>query len=212
MAFDIAQFNINLGNVGGLLRNNKYIVNINPPPILTSNVPTMSSVINNLGQIEFLCDSTSLPAAALITNDIRRYGYGPIEKKPLNILFTDIDMSFMMDGQIGIYNIIYQWINIISNFKWTTNEDGGGGITTATGFLNSNNSPYELAYKNEYATTMQIGVYDARGRSTPNIAINLRDAYPTFLGDIPLNWASTDPYIRVPVTFTFFDWYITLIS
>ncbi len=208
MAFDIAKFTKNMGAAGGLLRNNKYIVNINPPP-LVARIPGMTNIINNLGQMEFLVDSASLPSAALMTNDIRRYGYGAIEKKPLAPLFTDVDMSFMLDGNVGIYKILYQWINMIVNYRWTTGADAGGGITSATGLLNDNNNPYELAYKNEYATTIEIGLYDARGLATPNLSTNLRDAYPTFLGDIPLNWASTDPYIRVPVAFTYMDWYTT---
>jgi hypothetical protein len=171
-----------------------------PPPALFGGSGTTSQLI------EFLCDSASIPAVALATADVRRYGYGAVEKKPYAPLFTDVNLTFMLDGNAETYNFIYAWISLICNFRWTTNESGGGGITTPTGIL-PNQNPYELAYKDDYVSTVKIKVYDPTAPPEPNLQVNLRDAYPTFLGDLPLNWASDDPYIKVPVTFTFMDWY-----
>jgi len=197
--FSIPDFTATLNAVNGLLRNNKYICRVNAPAIL---IGSQDAQI-----VEFLCDSSSIPAVALATADIRRYGYGAVEKKPYAPLFTDVNMTFMMDGMSKTYNFLYDWISLIINYRFTNDQDAAGGITSTTGIL-PNQHPYELAYKDDYATTIQLMLFDPTAPDVPNLQVNLRDAYPTFLGDLPLNWASTDPYIKIPVTFTFMDWYV----
>jgi hypothetical protein len=201
MPFEIPEFMANLNAQGGVLRNNKFLCIIPMSPgqagITQAEMTTM----------QFFCEAANIPAAALATADIRRYGYGPMEKKPYAPLFTDVNLSFICDAKATTWNFFYKWINFINNFRFVPDQkgDSGGGLTQPTN--KSKALPYELQYKDAYVSPVSLFVLDQTAPQTPNIGIVLRDAYPTFLGELPLNWGSKDDYIKVPVTLTFIDWF-----
>ena len=199
--FDIQDFSSQLNAGNGVLRNNKYLVTIPQAQALVGTTQGQQASL-----LQFWADSASIPAAALATADIRRYGYGAVEKKPFAPLFTDVNLTFICDGNAETWNFFYNWISLVCNFRWATTQSGdaGGGIQDVTGVI-PNQHPYELAYKTDYIADAHIQVYDPTGQLQMEIV--LREAYPIFLGDLPLNWASTDAYIKIPVTLTFFDWY-----
>jgi hypothetical protein len=63
----------------------------------------------------------------------------------------------------------------------------------------------ELAYKDDYAVDIKISVFKENTEEV--IKIVLRQAFPTDIGDIQLNWNDTNDYMRIPVSFTYTDWY-----
>jgi hypothetical protein len=72
----------------------------------------------------------------------------------------------------------------------------------------SGHRSYELAYKDDYAVDIRISVFKENTEEV--IKIVLRQAFPTDIGDIQLNWNDTNDYMRIPVSFTYTDWYIIL--
>ena len=67
--------------LNGFTRPSYFYIEIAPPPMLRDEVETARN-------LAFLCESTNLPGVAFASSDIKRYGYGPIEKKPYRITKT----------------------------------------------------------------------------------------------------------------------------
>ena len=186
----------------GVLRNNKFQVEFSIPPSFLGK-PGYEKLMGTNKVLSLYCEQCNIPGMALLTGDIRRYGYGPNEKKPYAPLFTDVSMALRGDAEGKVWAFMKEWSKSIINFEYRD------GMTTKD---KNGLYPFEVAYKydpthNEgYATTTSISVFDDTGTKTP-IKVILREAYPIFVGDIPLNWAARSDYMRIPVTMTFFSWY-----
>jgi hypothetical protein len=148
--------------------------------------------------MEFWCESANIPGVSLNVNEVRRYGYGTIEKKPYASLNNDINMSFLGDAKGAIWTYFQQWLRLIVNY------DMRKGIVAETGMM-PGQSPFLMSYKDDYAVDIYLYVFDDRNNEIFKIV--LRDAYPIFVGDVQLNWGDTNSLMRIPVTFTVYDWY-----
>lgn len=155
-----------------------------------------ANVTNN---IRFLAEAINIPGVSLSTTEIRRYGYGVIEKKPYVPIFTDIDITFRSDAKGELYTFFQTWMKMIINY------DGRGSINSVTGVL-PNQAMYEVAYKENYTCSVVIHVLDKQGREP--LTLVLTEAFPIFLGPIPMAWQSVNDYVKIPMKFSFKDWYI----
>lgn len=184
----------------GVMRNNKFLVRIPMPRGMLQ-----SSASNRLQStsrfIELWCESTNIPGVSLSTNEIRRYGYGNVEKKPYVSINNDVNFSFLSDGDGEIWSFFQQWIRMIVNYDMRNGIDPQG---RKNGVLAGQN-PWELAYKYEYVSDVEVIVFDEQGHDV--LTVVLREAYPTFVGDVQLNWGDTNNIARIPVTMTVYDWY-----
>lgn len=197
--FNVNNFRAELSKKG-VMKNNKFFVRMYSPRGFSNSGNRDAALLasDTVRFLEFWCEGTNIPGVSLSTTEIRRYGYGAMEKKPYVTLSNDITMSFIGDAKGIIWAYFQNWIKLIVNY------DMRNGITGSTGILR-NQKPFELAYKDDYAVDIHISVFDDVGNES--IHVVLRDAYPTFVGDIQLNWGDTNSLMRVPVTFSFFDWY-----
>lgn len=195
--FNVNTFKSTLSNNNGVLKNNKFLVRMFAPKGFESSQQAweMSQTVRNL---EFWCESANIPGVSLNVNEVRRYGYGTIEKKPYASLNNDITMSFLGDAKGAIWTYFQQWLRLIVNY------DMRNGITADTGMI-PHQGPFEMTYKDNYAVDIYLHVYDDYGEEI--LRIVLREAYPIFVGDVQLNWGDTNSLMRIPVTFTVFDWY-----
>lgn len=201
--FSIARFQSNF--VGQ--RTNHFRVIISTPRCLRANGTVPGGITPE--RLSFLCDNTSLPGLSLASSEVRRYGVGPIEKKPYAPVFADINMTFITDTQGGVLKFFHQWMRNIVNFT----SQGRGPSGTSFGSPGAGlrpMSPYEVSYKSEYESEVTIILYDTTG--VPSYTIRLHRAFPLFINEIPLSWAAADEILRIPVTFTFFDWSADAIS
>jgi len=195
VGFNISNFISNI-NANGVMRNNKFLVRI-PTPNGFSGQP----ILNETGKyLELWCDSTNLPAAMLGSQNIRRYGYGHEEKRPTTIQMNDINFTFISDGKAAIWTFFQQWIKLIYNYDMSSGLLKPNGVTT-------NMNAMDLSYKSDYAVDVELFVFSETGEQL--ISVILREAYPLVLGDIQLNWGDTNSIAKLPVSFTFFDWYNT---
>lgn len=192
---DVVNFLSNINKVRGLQRSSHFYVQISVPPVAKgwmSIVPTLS----------FLTESASLPGVSLATSDIRRYGYGPVEKKPYAPVFVDTTLTFFCDNSGLIQRFFYYWMNSI--VKYNTLINGGSASNVPT---KQNMNPFEVGFKDDYATDITITTIDESGKDVT--VVKLIDAYPVFMGDVPLSWADSDSISRLPITFTYFNYQIT---
>lgn len=187
-------FRSTINSLGGLQRSNHFYVTIPNPRILS----------NDIGPIllPFLTDSANLPGVSFATSEIRRYGVGPIERKPYAPVFVDTQMSFYGDASGTAHKFFYKWMTGIVKFD---NSPAPGGKAGFNGLR-----PFEVEYKRDYAVDISIVAIDEKERRA--MEFKLYEAYPIALGDINMNWAETDGFIKIPVTFTFQRWKRTDIS
>lgn len=194
--FNINKFKSQM-NQDGILKPSNAFVRVYPGPDF--GLAKFGELEVARKKLEFHCEATNLPGVRLMTTEIRRHGYGVVEKKPYVPIFTDINLMFRSDSKGLLYKFFQSWIKMIINF------DGRDSINSVNGSIRGQ-ALYEVAYKNSYSSTIEISVFDPNGEIP--ITITLVEAYPIFLGEIPLAWAAVNDYIKIPVQFTFRDWYI----
>lgn len=202
MPFNISEITSEISRLG-IMKNNKFLVQF-PMPLSLQNTTNFQDLTNTNNVMSLYCEASGLPGIAHLLEEIRRYGYGANEKKPYAPIFTDTNMVFRGDAQGRIWTFLNSWMRCAVNFE------SRGDFNTVSGPI-KNQYPYEVGYKYDpqngegYATDTTVSVFDDTGNEQMRVV--LREAYPVFVGDIPLNWSSRSDYMRIPVTMTFFDWY-----
>lgn len=170
----------------GVARTNHFYVTIQNPRVLSGDKLQL--------EIPYLVESASLPGISLATSEVRRYGYGVIERKPYAPIFVDQNLTFLGDNQGAVHAYFTKWMKHIVNF-----DQFAAGSPTPYGAR-----PFEVEFKDNYKTTVTIVAIDEKARKI--IEIELQEAYPIFVGDVGMNWSDPDNFMRIPVTFTYFNW------
>jgi hypothetical protein len=197
MAFNINRFKDNV-NSYGYAKNSKFEVFVQSPPILqNSNLNSngrelTTDTINNV--LRYRIDQVIAPGAFLMSTDTNRYGIGPTQKMPFNSQFSDTTFSILVDQRTFLWDFWYNWINAIFNFNGQ--EPNGNNLTTGGRI-----PKYNLKYKDQYSTIMMILVYSDVGEVVKTI--NLYDAFPSSIAQIPLSWNDTQGLMRLSITVTY---------
>ena len=199
MSFDIRDFSAELAR-RGTLKTNKFQMEMQLPPALLANrVAGLEELTDTARFMELYGEAAHLPGVALATTEVRRYGYGPFERKPYAPVFTDVPMSFREDAAGRIGKFFKAWLRVAVLYE--TREQGTNSTTGSV----PGQYPYEIAYKSDYAQDVTIKVFDDSGAVASQVT--LREAYPIFVGDVPLNWAAHKDVMKIPVVLTYFDFY-----
>lgn len=186
MAFNIKEFTAGIGK-SGLAVNNLFVVRISVPAGLANDIS--SSEI--LTPLTLLCKAVQLPGTNIQTAPIQASGMGNPERRPVNMTFGELPTTFMVDGDYRILRFFQRWQQSIINY------DINQPFTTVTG-----REHFEMAYKNEYATTIDVFMYPYN--SSEKIYVHtFRNAYVTSIGDIQLAWGNNTDILELPVNFTF---------
>lgn len=193
--FNVEDFKSELRSRNGVMRNNRFLITFPPPRVLLGNGPAAS--MNR--SIEFWCESINLPGYQLMQHDTRRWTYGPSEKRPFAPNFQSLQCSFIADGDGDIWNLFNSWLQYI--MPHDTEEGFNRNRTLFGGY------PYELEYKVNYVTELNIAVFDETGKKKP-INIICKEAFPSQVIDTNLNWADTNGTAKVGVVFEYLDWFV----
>lgn len=166
-------------------RTNLFEIIFTPPRILAGE--------STQAIISLYASDGNLPGLFLQTIDLKRFGTGPNEKLPYSAQFNDIAFSFIGDGQGDIYKFFYKWMQgIVLSDTHMTN----------TSYSSVNQmSPYEVNFKEDYRSTINIITYDEKRNQILNY--QLMEAYPVWLGETPLSWGDMDNLQKFPIAFTF---------
>jgi hypothetical protein len=112
--FNIQEFKSVLDGNRGLLRNNRFLVEFPPPRKLQDTLNQgLSQPFGNV--LSFYCKGAPLPGIGILTSDVYRYGYGPIERKPYGTVVNDAMMHFYVDGNNQVRRWFRQWVRLIVN-------------------------------------------------------------------------------------------------
>lgn len=133
------------------------------------------------------CESASFPGRGVETNIISRT-YGPHRKTPTNLIFTDITFTFRCSEDHREKQFFENWMNVIIS-----------------------KSTYDFGYYRDYAKTVKIHQLSRGGEAKGPAgffthSVELEEAYPTRIDEIPLDYNADNAIEKMNVTFTFFKW------
>ena len=183
MAFDVNSFKANISKYG-ILQNNRFQVSI---PLNTNLKSATNMSLSDASRLlTFRAGKAVLPQIEFASVDNAIFGIGPVQKMPTNIIFPDVQLSFLSDGTGEIQNFLYGWFNYIYNFVG----------------INNSVPTYSLNYKDNYCTDISIITYDNQGNAVTTHT--LHRAYPSGIGAIPLDWGSNNKLMTIEVSLTYF--------
>jgi hypothetical protein len=171
----------------GIMRNNKFLVTIPAPRILRGSLGKYER------DMQFYCKTAPLPGIGILTDDVHRYGYGPVNRTPYGVVFNDAMMHFYVDSQQMVRRWFRLWIGAIVNpTSVAINRDTGA-------------TPYEFSYKEDYAVDLRITAFDSEGN--PKISVVMCDAFPNYISETYQDWDDKNTNMVLPISMTFRDWY-----
>ena len=195
MPFNIDSFKSNIDSYG-YLTSNKFEVYISPPKILfnssINNIGTPTPVSRIVDGLRFRIEQVRVPGVNLLSSDINAFGVGITQKQPFNAQLADTTFSILVDGYGEMWQFWYNWIRQIVQFNGTESSRVGNANRIAN---------YTVAYKDDYSTIMQIVIYDTFGNAIQRV--NLYEAFPTSLREVPLAWGDNSNLMRIAVSVTF---------
>lgn len=187
MPFSISDFKAQTGPGGDFLKSSKFLVRIPLPKSLRGvNIAGVQTSQQNR-ILEYYAEKASIPGLSLSTTDYRRQGVGNLEKAAWGAIFNDMDVTFTMDQKSKMWNFFQLWMNAIYNFD----------VERGTN--------YEVAYKDDIATTMTVFVYNEVTPLVPTIIVDMFDIYPVSMSEVQLDWGNPD-LARLNVRFTYRSW------
>lgn len=149
----------------------------------------------------FRCESAQLPGVTALKEEIRRFGYGPIEDVTYGMQFQDMTLGFIVSRNSFQFKLFNEWMNFTTNFK------SYGGSNMIQKDLKSGMSPYEVSYKEDYAIDqMNIIVYDRANVQT--LVYEIYDVFPIAINATDISWGDADQLMRLYVRFAYTDYTI----
>jgi hypothetical protein len=200
--FDINSFKAEI-NKNDMLPTHSYLVTFAPFRLGSeANAPLTEFVRYNSNKLILRCESAVLPTVQVLEEEnIRRYGYGPIEKVPYGMQFNDLTLTWLVDKRSELIDFFYQWMNTIVNYETR------GGKQMLTGSDRSgldNYLGYEVGYKDEYTCPMvRVRVYDRELYTVTEYI--LYDVFPMNIQSQNLAYAQENEAQKLTVTFAFTD-------
>jgi hypothetical protein len=163
------------------------------------NAALTSFVTNKRNTLMMRCENVVLPAPSLIEEEnIRRYGYGPVEKVPYGVQFSDVTMTWVVDKNSEIVDFFHQWMNTI------VMHDSPNTLM-APNFARpglQDYNPFEVGYKDSYANpTVRIYVYNRQNETTTTY--EMYDVFPMNIQSMNLSWADENQVQKLTVTFAY---------
>lgn len=169
MPFNINNFKANIRDFG-YLDTNSFALLVQPPQFLAGLFG--GSQTRMAENMSFRIDQVRAPGISLISADINRYAIGPTQKQPYNAQFQELYFSILLDHKCELWHFWYEWLRKIFEFNGTP-----GGLAPS----------YLVDYKETYASTVQVQIFDHYGALVETI--DLFEAFPTAIREIPLAWA-----------------------
>lgn len=198
--FDINSFRSEIIN-NDVLPAHSYLVTFAPFRTgFPENAPLTDFVTNKRNTLVMRCESVILPTPSLLEEEnIRRYGYGPVEKIPYGVQFSDVAMTWLVDKKAEIVDFMHQWMNTI-----VSHDSPNANMLQTADFRNGLDgySPFEVGYKDGYANPIvRIYVYDRTNLTVTEY--ELFDVFPMNIQSMNLGWADENQIQKLTVNFAY---------
>lgn len=193
-SFNIDRFRAEVVGNDDVLTTHSYLVVFSPMPW----VPERATRDGIDSRLTMRCDNAILPTVSLLQEqNIRRYGFGPVENVAYGVNVGDFTLQFIVDKRGTIVDFFEAWMNRIVN----RDSFGGANMNNA---LRDGKRPYEVAYKDTYVCpSVNVFVYD-RAQNTV-MEYNIYDVFPTGIQSMNLSWGEENSLMKLNVTFSFTD-------
>ena len=200
--FNISRFRGNVSASDSVLPNHSFLVTFAPMDWVSSRA--LREDIHSL--LTMRCENAVLPSINLLQEqNIRRYGYGPVENVAYGVNVGDFTLQFIVDKDAAIIDFFEAWLNRIVN----RDSYGGADMNSDSDVYLANYKvkPYEIAYKDSYAcSSVNVFVYD-RAQNTV-LEYNIYDVFPTGIQSMNMSWSEENSLMKLNVTFSFTDFRI----
>jgi len=164
---------------GGFAKGNRYNVTIIPPAVISSGSPVLS-------KFPYLCEAVSLPTKGIASN--AQKVYGPPREIPYGETFTEAALSFILDDAFTVKEFFDIWQTKIIN------PETGNVANYWTNIVGA----IKISRLSNDATSFT----DAD--TTYNV--ELREAYPSAVGEIALGHSQGSEILKLSVTFKYRKW------
>ena len=195
-SFNIERFRAEVSSADSVLPTHSFLVVFSPMPWALQKFPSYAGNLDSI--LTMRCDNVVLPSINLLQEqNIRRYGFGPVENVAYGVNVGDFTLQFIVDKNAFVVQFFEEWLNRI------VNRDSFGGANI-NNILPGGRRPYEIAYKDTYAcSSINVFVYD---RSQNNIMeYNIYDAFPTGIQSMNMSWSEENSLMKLNITFSFTD-------
>lgn len=199
MSFNIEEFRSHQNRNKAYARTNKFHVRIGVPQVLLNGVYTEGMATARF--LEYYIQDGSIPGIELVTGDVRRHTYGPNEKRPYGVNVAPVSLLINNDGSNKAYDFFEAWISSIIPHDY--NQGMLGSRQTGA----QNVPVYQLSYKQEYATEIEITAF-AENKSIIS-QHKLIEAFPSSISNIAMSWGDLNQIQQFTVEFQYLDWFKT---
>lgn len=194
MVFKLQEF-ISSIHTDGVAKTHYFEVIITPPQFL------VAQSIDTQRLITLRCQSVHLPEIDFQVIPYYQKVIGPGEQRVMGFnQYKTIPMQFIVDKELKIRQFFENWMQYIVNYGDFNNYAA----------IQGNQLPYEMSYKNEYATTIDIKVYpgglSSDGQTNDNSKVKLYklyNAYPVNMGNVILDWGGGEGSMILPMGFNY---------
>jgi hypothetical protein len=205
MAFNINSFRAEIAK-NGYLKNEHFSMTIVVPPALLNSQMTNQQRTTPAGNmpptLTLRTAEARTPSGTLEWMEVPRYGIGLQQGQPYNAKMSNMFCEVICDKYGDIYNFFHTWLNVIFPFSPLVDSQGGSQI-------NQSRATYLLNYKDEYATTININMFDVIGKLVLDFVLNV--AFPVTIKEIPLDWEAGGKggLVTLNIGFEYRDYSIT---
>lgn len=189
MPFNINTFRNNVHN-WGTIKSNSYELVIALPKIFEGN-PDFRNIPF---LIKFRTQSIQAPGISILAMENNVYGVGPEQKMPVNAKFNDISVSILCDKFGIIWDFWHKWLNSV--FQFSPNDTGN----------NYTHAFYNVGYKEDYCTRMQMTIFDNTG--TPAQYINFYDIFPIEMKEMDYDWEEQNKLVQLRISLSYREYTI----
>lgn len=164
------------------------------------NQPLTNFVTNKRSTLLMRCENVILPTPSLLEEEnIRRYGYGPVEKVPYGVQFSDVSMTWLVDSNSEIIDFMHQWMNTI------VMHDSPNANMAQSAEKRDNLEryrPFEVGYKDAYTNPI-IRVYVYNRQQEIVTEYELFDVFPMNIQSMNLAWSDENQLQKLTVNFAY---------
>jgi len=193
MPFNIEEFKSSVNKQRGLASPALFGVTIAPRQIKTL------SDTKRAESVSFLAYAANIPGVSSLVTDMRRQGYGPIERRVTGMTMNDVNMTFLLDNNGAVLSYFHDWLRSIYSFG---NLSGEGQVDETT-----NGTLGQVGYYDDYVSDIIITMYAQD--SNKIVEYKLIDAYPGQVNQVELSWRQIDEIAELQVTFYYRHWNAT---
>jgi hypothetical protein len=193
--FNIGRFRAEVSGADSILPTHSFLTVFAPMPWAIKKFPA-----GNLDSLLTMrCDNVVLPSINLLQEqNIRRYGFGPVENVAYGVNVGDFTLQFIVDKDALVVEFFEEWLNLI------VNRDSFGGANMNNNKIGGLRRPYEIAYKDTYACpNVNVFVYDRSQNAV--MEYHIYDVFPTGIQSMNMSWSEENTLMKLNITFSFTD-------